>query len=458
MSTFITKDMSTIEMAKALLAKFGTELTWLTGSTNATPELGAMQSGQQTVGGQLFPNLPKDKLKEFDRTMAGLFAFFWVLNEDYESFVKCQSKDKLTRATFQRLVDYTKSVVVTDYDVIAMCVYLVINDLTKVSAVVEEMYRRTGVGQVDHDVLLFEVLSTSPELSPSFMALSPAYRGIMLNGLGTKFNFGHLHQAEGPAAILSGLASVDSKSLDFFLIHAIFDTAGVVGHVSQDGSLSLTESGYTNLESGIRAIELFRSSKLYELYCLASDVGLLKVMRLLGRSKEHLAYLWMLVNRSKYWGLDVVGNQTHFAVARIACELRLRKNDRDKVAHILEAVEKLSQEDSEVFVTEMTASGVEASTAILIYYAPAIIGNAETFFKGANYESPFNAAVGVAVFAFVRILKLVRPVVGVNTGPGIHKAMCDQVAKQAGIDPMSLATVTLTLEMVGKDSVVKVSR
>ena len=435
MGTFIRKGMTKLAMASALMDRFGHELTWLTGSTHATPELGGTQSDQPTVGGQLFPHLPKDALKEFDRTMAGLFAFFWVLNEDYESFVKCQSKDKLTRATFQRLVDYTKSVVVTEDDVQAMCVYLVINDLTKVSAIVEEMHKRTGEGQVDHDVLLYEALSTSPELSPSFMSLKPAYRRIMLNGLSTKFNFGHLHQAEGPAAILTNLANVDSKSLDFFLIHAIFDTAGVVGHISQDGSLSLTETGYMNLEYGVRAILHFRNWK-----------------------SEGLAYELMLVNRAKHWNLDVERNKIHKAVARVGCELRLGDSDADKIAQILAEVMNLNEIDRAIFVTEMNITGVGSDTAILIYYAPAIIGNAETFFKKSAYNNPFELAVNVAIATFVRILKLVRPIVGINTGPGIHKAMCSEVAKLAGSDPMSLLTATLTLEMVGDDSLVKVSQ
>ncbi len=433
MRTFTTKGDNTLEVAKVLLDKFPKELTWLTGSTNATPELGGLPSGQKTVGELLFPSLPKDQLKEFDRTMAGLFTFLWALEGNYDSFVECQpEKGRLTRATFQRLVNYTKLHIRNDEEVTAMCVYLVINDLTKISAIVEEMHQRTGNEQVDHDVLLYETLVSYPESSPSFSSLSPAYQQIILNGLSAKFNFAHLHQAEGPAAILTGLGHIDEKSLNFFLIHAIFDTAGVVGHIKQNGSLSLTETGYKNLESGIKAIQLFRSSK-----------------------SEALAYESMLVERAKFWNLEVRSKSSHKAVARIGCMLRLGDSDKEKISQIIEAIQGLSGVDQEILIDEMNFSGVK-DRAILIYYAPAIIGNLETALKKNNQGNAFQSAIGIAVNIFVKVLKLVRPKIGFNSGPGIHVCMCSDVAKHAGTNPLQLMTAKMAISMIGDDSIIKV--
>lgn len=67
-----------------------------------------------------------------------------------------------------------------------------------------------------------------------------------VKGWSTQLNVGHLLQAEGPPAILSGtrelLTHADShRAVEFYLLHALLDVAGVQGHVTLEGSPVLTE-------------------------------------------------------------------------------------------------------------------------------------------------------------------------------------------------------------------------
>lgn len=69
---------------------------------------------------------------------------------------------------------------------------------------------------------------------------------IAVKGWSTNLNVGHLLQAEGPPALLRGCKSILRESgargaLDFFLLHALLDVAGVAGHVTLRGSPVLTE-------------------------------------------------------------------------------------------------------------------------------------------------------------------------------------------------------------------------
>ncbi len=425
-----------VETIRGLLQKYPQELSWLTGDVHSSPEIGGAIVGDKTAGEAIFPNLTKDQIKEFDRTAVGLLTFLWALGGDYDSFVECQpSTVRLTRESFDRLHEFTKRVVPDKEAKNAMSLYLVINDLTKVSSVVEEMKKRTGNIVVDHDVLLLDVLQNHQDLSPSF-AKSPAkYQELITGGLKAKFNMAHLSQGEGPAAILSGLKGIDEDSLNFYLIHVLFDTAGVVGHLKQNGSLVMTEPTYRNMEMAIDAINYLRAG-----------------------NSEARAYNYMLENRAKEWKLDIKSSMGR-AAARVACMLRLHgKEDEPKVAQIVKVINSLEDSTRKNLIRELDTSGIEGETAIMLYYAPAILANTETALKKQNDPQSFEHAVVLGLETFTSLYQQARERIKDRKGKsGLYTVMCSDVAALAGKDPNSLLRTRMFLQDEGDDAKIVLS-
>ena len=134
-----------IEDIKNLTSKYP-EMDWLTGNIEATPEASVPDQGEGTIGKQIFPNLDKKDLIEFDRTAVGIFTLHWAINGDYESFTACQKgSTKLSPESFAKLQKYTRSILQNPADIEAMETFMVINDLGKVEGVIETIAEKSGV-------------------------------------------------------------------------------------------------------------------------------------------------------------------------------------------------------------------------------------------------------------------------------------------------------------------------
>jgi len=147
------------------------EMGWLTGDVESTPEK-SVGLTQATIAEEIYPNKAKAELIEFDRTAVGILALHWVLKGDYKSFTDCQSgANKLSKGSFDALRAYTQDILKTDADFDAMETFMVINDLGKITEVVETVAKRTGLRDVDHDKVLLVGLENHHDISPSFERL-----------------------------------------------------------------------------------------------------------------------------------------------------------------------------------------------------------------------------------------------------------------------------------------------
>ncbi|MEI8129625.1 MAG: hypothetical protein WCG95_08430 [bacterium] len=163
-----------IESAKLLMNRYP-ELSWLTGSVNATPE--GVAKASKSVSEALFG---KQHI-EFDRTLTGIETLKSVLKGDYEGFTKCQNPAvKLTPENFKHLRTYTKQVLPKPEDVDAMIGYTVINDLGKIKSVVSDISAKTGIHSVDHDDVLLYALKHTPDEVPTFKRLSQEHKDTIL--------------------------------------------------------------------------------------------------------------------------------------------------------------------------------------------------------------------------------------------------------------------------------------
>src|SRR3989339_1163613 len=190
----LVKNLPPLDTIRALMNMYP-EIAWLTGQVNATPETRFYVKETLTLGEMLFQKISKAELIEFDRTAVGLLTLGWVLRGDYESFTACQSKgSRLTEESFRQLQELTREILPNEeaiyamitYD--AMTAYIIINDLGKIQAIVDDIEKRFGVTDVDHDNILLFALENYPETSPSFQRLSPHYKNIIIEGLKARFN------------------------------------------------------------------------------------------------------------------------------------------------------------------------------------------------------------------------------------------------------------------------------
>ena len=248
-NAFINKflnERDDVKSAEMLLKKYP-ELYWLTNDVNATPE-GKSSNNTDSISKFLFGK----KHIEFDRTMAGIQCLKYVLNNDYESFTQCQNDEiKLTPDNFEELRNYTLSVLKTPEDVDAMLAYTVINDLGKIKNFVSDVEGQAGIKAKDHDEALLIGLKYMPKKIPSFNRLSQKYQKEILNALEADFNLGQFVFAECLEGNLTKFKNVTPESKQLYIVHLLYDVAGVAGHINPKGSLVMTNPVYNSYMQGI---------------------------------------------------------------------------------------------------------------------------------------------------------------------------------------------------------------
>jgi len=317
---------------------------------------------------------------EFDRTIAGILVLKWFLNDNYEKLVSVQKPEvKLTRARFDEIRAYIKKVVHNEESLDAMITSMVINDLGKVTKISLETKKQTGVNSVDHDVVLLAALNGKSSVSSSFDKLSKHYKTVIMKGLEAKFNLGQFVQAENVAASLDGMKSLvgDQESLDFFLVHALIDIAGVAGHKTQDGSMLLTEPLATSFYNGIEALRGFGQGK---------------------SSAQVYDYFLAMKGRTLGLSIDTPENKT---AIRLATMLGLTK--ADDAALVIQALKHLPDNTRAILNREMNLYGTNDGEAILIYYAPAIISNIRAAIDKKGGQGLTKESLGLAFTTLARI-------------------------------------------------------
>ena len=259
-SDFLHED-DEIKTAQMLIKRYP-ELLWLTGDVNATPE-GNSPTKSNSISEKLFGQ----KHIEFDRTIVGINCLKYVLNNDYESFTKCQKDSvKLKPEEFAQLREFTTKVLKTPQDIDAMIAYTVINDLGKIQAFVEEIEEKTQTKTNDHDEALLIGLKIMPEQIPSFNRLSTIYKKDILNALNTNFNLAQFVQCECLEGNLQQLKDMNENSKNLYLVHVFYDVAGAAGHINPKGSLVMTSPVYHGYMQGINAINNKENKNEFDIF------------------------------------------------------------------------------------------------------------------------------------------------------------------------------------------------
>lgn len=417
-----------------VVLKYYPEMSLLAGKVEASPE-GLAKALEGSPSKQIYGN----QHTEFDRTAVGIFNLFQVLNNDYDEFVGSQELDlKLSKESFEKLRKFTKNILKTDEDVDGMITYMVINDLGKITSVIQEIEQKTGFTDVDHDKILLEGLTKIPEISPSFQRLSKKYQDMIINGLKAQFNIGQFIQGENVPASLSGLKGLNKDSLDFYLLHALFDIAGALGQVNPKGSRVMTEPTYLGFDLSISAIE-----------------------RLAQGENVKQVYDDYLSERGKRWGLSI-GSAQGRALIRI--NLMLRSPNEKSAQEVVIAFNELPENVKAILNKELGISGVDDQWAILVYYAPALLVNTVTGLtqgkSGVEKSKARSEALKTGMTTLARLFQearvdLIRALKKDKSKPssGVYTLFAGKIAEQAKKDPQAMNQMRITITPKGEDGV-----
>ncbi len=414
-----------LEIVRGILLRHE-EMGWLTGDVESTPEK-SVATTQATLAEGIYPNKDKAELVEFDRTAVGILALHWVLIGDYKSFTDCQGgPTKLTEQSFAALRAYTRDILRTDADFDAMETFMVINDLGKITEVVETVAERTGLRDVDHDKVLLVGLENHPDISPSFERLSSHHQKLILNGLRTKFNIGQFIQGENVPASLEGLQGIDSESLQFYLLHTLYDIAGAAGQSVQNGSLIMNEPTYQNFQLAIQALEEGNEGQsifdAYDMY-----------MTQKGESLE--------------LDTDLPADR---AVIRLCCMLRV--SDPNRAQEIAGVFNDLPKSTRAILEHDLNVNGVDDGVATLIYYAPAILANIQKNYMQNSRNTTPNADIVEGFTVLARVFQEARIAKKGMDSNGVFTVMAALLAKIASEDPDLLQQQNIRLKRLGDDA------
>ncbi|MCK9272450.1 DUF1152 domain-containing protein [Candidatus Gracilibacteria bacterium] len=397
------------------------EISWLTGDTASTPESGKPNSNL-TIGEQIFPNIDKKNLIEFNRTVVGILVLQWILQDDYENFTACQKDNiKLSKESFIELKKYIQSILPDKGAIDAMIVYMVINDLTKIKSIVSEIQKKSKIEEIDHDKLLLVALRDHAEISPSFQRLSPKYQNLILNGLGAEFNIGQFIQGENVPANLSGLKGIDEDSLRFYLLHALCDIAGAAGQFVQNGSAVMTEPTYQGFKQSISALEKISDNENLE-----------------------SVYNDYLLQKSNGLELDI-NNPTERVITRICCMLRYSNPEQANI--VKQVFENLPKNVQIILEMELNKNGINDGFTTLIYYSLALLANIE---KSMNNN--IQEALTLGLITLARIYQEARINLKNREGNGVYTVMASNIAKIANENPSDLLKNEIQLKSVGQDA------
>lgn len=394
------------------------EITTLVGDGEFTPESFGVDSEKPTYGKLLFKDAESDQLKEFDRTILSVLLYFYIKDNRYAKFVEQQSGDnRLTKETFNELREFILSNFDTPEKENLLLYYVVINDLGKSQRMIDAI-KNQGIETVDHDLILNYLLQYN--MLPSLNSFSEESRKSLINVLNNGINMGQFIQGECVDYSFNKLQNLTTFEKVLMSAEAMLDIGGVLGHINnQNGSAVLNQSTADNF---ITASKILSSCE----DCTRIFDG-------------------FLVDKANKIGLQTQDNNIKKAITRLCLMMRLSNpNDIKTVENeILENIEQY-----QTLIRELNQSGYNNQPAILLYYSPAMLNNACSYFKKNNSENPIRDALKTCL-PFMQSVMLNARVNMNNQGNGVLTIMLRDAAMAVAKDPAQLDS--FEVNVLGQD-------
>ncbi|UNM06390.1 MAG: hypothetical protein H6925_01325 [Holosporaceae bacterium] len=384
-STLDLSDAGTLQFARSLVGKYE-EVNWLLDRrVNAT-----LQGEKGVPENSWSVQITREKegngrhCIEFERTVHSVLCLH-VFNQGgdaaYSWFVQNQKTHPLTRKNFDKISALVQEVV-SKYGLDLIETNLILGDLGKTPKA-RDLAAPHGVTEGDHDIFLAKCLEHCPDIFPTYVKLGAEQKDIIQKYAGL-VHFGHLWHVEGTAIkMLSHLKETgvmkDASDFDFEYVTHICDIAAVLAHVSQNGSLILTDDAFETMEEAmetVRALAGMAPNKALQIY---------------------------LNLRAKRIGLDGIQDvATRNVLARLAAMMRLRVRDDALGKELLAAWESMPNKEQVLQVLDPMSEDTTPTPT----YVPAVLENMRNALsKHMAPQDTLNAAIGTALPWMVKVIE-----------------------------------------------------
>lgn len=383
------------------------EIMNLVGEVQFTPESYGVDSEKTTYGKMLFKDVDANQLKEFDRTILSVLLYFYVRDNKYDKFVEQQKGDnKLSRESFDEIRNFLLANFDTKEKEDLLLYYIVINDLGKSQRMVD-ILKNSGIETIDHDMVLKYLLMYN--MLPSLNGFSDESKTNLINVLENGINFGQFIQGECVDYSFERLGNLSSFEKILMGMEAMVDIGGVLGHINnQNGSVILNQSTADNFMTAFKI--------------LTSSVD---------SSKIFGEFLSRKADKMQISSQDA---DVRKAITRICLMMRLsNKNDIQVVEdEILNNLDKYK-----VLIYEFNQGGYDNKPGILLYYSPALLSNALSYFKKGNCDNPIRCALNCCLPFMQDVLFQIRATMNKEEN-GVITVMLRDAALTASVDPTNL--------------------
>ena len=402
-------------------------------STTATK--GATSLGGRSPSRVLF----EEDFSEVNRTLVGVLALKWIVNDEYDVFTAFQSKaDRLSQASWNTLRGLFNRHLQTDGELYALLVATIVNDLGKDPALVDaicEKYQPSPNGSApNHDeVMWIAAKGDDIELLSEFK-VEPALHSDLLTGLalGATLNIGQLAQGENVPGSLRVVRDLKPSAHAFALkyLEILLDVAGAQGSADTRGSPVFTEPLFGTYQHARLAVDRLIAEPGISLR-VAYDCVLQEraaVVRKAGFDPTTFASASgtgagasRVTRSSKPLSLDPSEKAGH-AFLRLLCISR--SFTAAQAQRIATAFARLPSNTRKALVDGLSVDGDNDGAAILPYYAPALFNNT---LRTVSDESKRISALAALMRLLARMYRGTRPTPG---APG-RVIECDLSVAQA---------------------------
>ena len=393
----------------------------LVGEVQFTPESYGTKNDKKTFGQILFPNVNIDQLKEFDRTVLSVLLYYYIKDNRYDKFVMQQSLDnKLSKETFDLIREFMKSNFNTPEKERLLLYYMVINDLGKSQQVVDTL-KSKGIETVDHDLLLNYLLQFG--MLPTLNSFSKESQESLANVLNYGINVGQYIQGECVDYSFNKVLNLSQFERTLMVAEAMLDIGGVLGHINnQDGSAILNESTADNILTASTILSTCEDvTKIFDEF---------------------------LTKKADDMGIENLNPKLRKAITKICLMMRLyKKEDIEIVKNEITA--NVTQYES--LIHEFNQSGYNGCQAILLYYSPALLSNANSCFKKNNSINSIRDSLKTCLPFMQKVLQNVR-LNADNNQNGVMTVMLKDAAMVASQNPEQLEN--LETKILGEDEVI----
>jgi len=271
-----------------------------------------------------------------DQTVCAMLAVFWLVRDQYHSFVRGQ-KDKdedqaLSRQSWAWVQDWMRNEVklVSEEAIDAILTFMAIHALGKITEFRKEL--APNFDSQAHDPALASILESQPEVVPSYQRLPDRYKRLIKDSLSVDFKFNQFVQGENVAGNLvvvkDKLRPHGDEGFAFFCFRIFVQMCGKLGPKSMQGSLFMNEQQFERFRPGLDALQQLRTREASTAY---NAFLLLQGARALSRfaSPEHKALSRLLC----------LGSASDIQAGNEICEAfdQLQPSERSKLIRMLTA-------------------------------------------------------------------------------------------------------------------------